>query len=250
LLAGVACLFAFVPVERAVPSPMMDLALFRNKVFSAGVLSNLLASTSRGAVGLVLVFYFQGALGLDALTAGLLLIPFSLAFVSVGPLSGYLSDKYGPRLFTTGGLLVSGVSYLWFAVLPYQVPYTTLVLPMILAGIGGGLFIAPNVASIMNSVPVVRRGVAAGMSATLFNVGFLVSLGLAFAIMASRMPLPVMQAIFAGLPIPQGQVEIGSFMDAFHQIFVAIAGISLFGAIPAAVRRNPVIEHASSDVKA
>jgi len=59
-----------------------------------------------------------------------------------------------------------------------------------------------------------------------------------------------MQAIFAGLPIPQGQVEIGSFMDAFHQIFVAIAGISLFGAIPAAVRRNPVIEHPSSDVKA
>src|SRR5438132_437295 len=174
----------------------------------------------------------------------------SLALLSVGPISGYLSDKYGPRLFTTGGLLVSGVSYLWFAVLPYQVPYTTLVLPMILAGIGGGLFIAPNVASIMNSVPIVRRGVAAGMSATLFNVGFLVSLGLAFAIMASRMPLPVMQAIFAGLPIPQGQVEIGSFMDAFHQIFVAIAGISLFGAIPAAVRRNPVVELPSSEVKA
>src|SRR5207253_5485370 len=193
---------------------------------SAGVLSNLLASTSRGAVGLVLVFYFQGALGLDALTAGLLLIPFSLAFVSVGPLSGYLSDKYGPRLFTTGGLLVSGVSYLWFAVLPYQVPYTTLVLPMILAGIGGGLFIAPNVASIMNSVPVVRRGVAAGMSATLFNVGFLVSLGLAFAIMASRMPLSAMQAIFAGLPFPRRQLETASFTDAFHQVHRVIAGLS------------------------
>src|SRR5256885_15836119 len=99
---------------------MMDLALFRNKVFSAGVLSNLLASTSRGAVGLVLVFYFQGALGLDALTAGLLLIPFSLALVSVGPLRGYLSAKYGPRLFPTGGLLPSRVSYLLFAGLSYQ----------------------------------------------------------------------------------------------------------------------------------
>ena len=250
LFAGVACLIAFVPVERAVRSPMMDLSLFRNRVFSAGVLSNLLASTARGAVGLVLVFYFQGALGLDALTAGLLLIPFSLAFVSIGPLSGYLSDRYGPRFFTTGGLLVSAASYIWFAVLPYQVPYTILVFPMILAGIGGGLSIAPNVASIMNSVPVVRRGVAAGMSATLFNVGFLVSLGLAFAIMASRMPLPVMQAIFAGLPVPQGQLEIGSFMDAFHQIFGVIAGISLFGAIPASIRRTPVAESPSGEVKA
>ena len=166
LLAGIACLVAFVPVERVVPSAMMDLALFRNRAFSAGVLSNLLASTARGAVGLVLVFYFQGALGLDALNAGLLLIPFSLAFVSIGPLSGYLSDKYGPRGFTTGGLLISAASYVWFATLPYGVSYSILVMPMILAGIGGGLFIAPNVASIMNSVPVVRRGVAAGMSST------------------------------------------------------------------------------------
>src|SRR5207244_4315112 len=164
---------------------------------------------ARGAVRLVLVCYFQGALGLDALTAGVLLIPFSLAFVSIGPVSGYLSDKYGPRGFTTAGLLISAASYVWFATLPYGASYSILVLPMILAGIGGGLFIAPNVASIMNSVPVVRRGVAAGMSSTLFNVGFLVSLGLAFAIMASRMPLAVMQAIFAGLPVPQGQLEHG-----------------------------------------
>ena len=238
LFAGVACLVAFVPIERVVPSPMMDLALFRNRAFSAGVVSNLLASTARGAVGLVLVFYFQGALGLDALTAGVLLIPFSLAFVSIGPVSGYLSDKYGPRGFTTAGLLISAASYVWFATLPYGASYSILVLPMILAGIGGGLFIAPNVASIMNSVPVVRRGVAAGMSSTLFNVGFLVSLGLAFAIMASRMPLAVMQAIFAGLPVPQGQLEVGAFMDAFHQIFYVIAAISLVGAISASIRRR------------
>lgn len=88
------------------------------------------------------------------------------------------------------------------------------------------------------------------MSATLFNVGFLVSLGLAFAIMAARMPLPVMQAIFAGLPVPQGQLDIGSFMDAFHQVFVVIAGISLFGAIPASVRRTENVEASAGEVKA
>jgi len=118
---------------------------------------------------------------------------------------------------------------------------------MILAGIGGGLFIAPNVASIMNSVPVVRRGVAAGMSSTLFNVGFLVSLGLAFAIMASRMPLPVMQAIFAGLPVPQGQLEVGAFMEAFHQIFAVIAAISLVGAIPTSIPRRARVETVASE---
>ncbi len=250
ILAGVACIVAFVPVERAVRSPMMDMALFKNRAFSAGVLSNLLASTARGAVGLVLVFYFQGALELDALTAGIFLIPFSLAFVSFGPLSGHLSDKYGPRFFTTAGLLISAASYVWFATLPFGVPYPILVLPMILAGIGGGMFIAPNVVSIMNSVPVMRRGVAAGMSSTLFNVGFLTSLGLAFAIMASRVPLPVLQAIFSGLPVPGGQLDVRSFMDAFHEIFALIAGISLLGAIPAALRRPRTAESPIDDVKA
>jgi len=80
------------------------------------------------------------------------------------------------------------------------------------------------------------------MSSTLFNVGFLVSLGLAFAIMASRMPLPVMQAIFAGLPVPQGQLEVGAFMDAFHQIFAVIAAISLVGAIPTSIPRRARVE--------
>jgi EmrB/QacA subfamily drug resistance transporter len=238
LVAGIACLVAFVPVERAVASPMMDLSLFRSRMFSAGVVSNLLASTARGAVGLVFVFYFQGALGLDALTAGLLLIPFSLAFVSVGPLSGHLSDKYGPRGFTTAGLLISAAAYVWAATLPFGVPYFILVLPMIFAGIGSGLFIAPNVASIMNSVPVLRRGVAAGMSSTMFNVGFLVSLGLAFAIMASRIPLSVLQAIFAGLTATLSQIQLDGFMVAFHLIFWVIAGISLVGAILTSIRRS------------
>lgn len=251
IFAGIACIVAFIPVERAVRFPMMDLALFRTRAFSAGVLSNLLASTARGAVGLVLVFYFQGALQLDALTAGILLIPFSLAFVSFGPLSGYLSDKYGPRFFMTTGLLVSAIAYLWFALLPFGVSYAELVLPMILAGIGGGMFIAPNVVSIMNAVPVVRRGVAAGMSSTLFNVGFLLSLGVAFAIMGSRMPLPVLQAIFSGSPVPAGQFDVRSFMDAFHEIFGFTAAISVIALFPAATRReSKAVGSPAEDVKA
>src|SRR5438309_2906334 len=121
MVVGLLSLLLFVYIERKVKYPMMDLTLFSIRDFSSGIFSNLLASVSRGAVLLVLVFYFQGALGLGALTAGLLLIPFSLAFVSIGPLSGYLSDRYGPRFFTTGGLLVSAASYIWFAVLPSHV---------------------------------------------------------------------------------------------------------------------------------
>jgi EmrB/QacA subfamily drug resistance transporter len=236
MVLGVIMLVCFVIVELRVQSPMMDLTLFKIRAFTAGMLSNLLASISRGAVLLVLVFYFQGALLLDALTAGILLIPFSVAFVSVGPLSGYLSDRYGARGFSTGGLILSAVAFAWFSLLPAAVPYNIFVLPMILTGIGGGMFVAPNISSIMNASPVVRRGIASGMSSTMVTAGFLLSLGIAFAIIAGSMPLSTVQAIFAGLPIAANALNVNLFMDAMHKIFLMVAIISLVAAIPSSMR--------------
>jgi len=236
MVLGVIMLVGFVIVELRVQSPMMDVTLFKIRAFTAGMLSNLLASISRGAVLLVLVFYFQGALLLDALTAGILLIPFSVAFVSVGPLSGYLSDRYGARGFSTGGLILSAVAFAWFSLLPATAPYSIFVLPMILAGIGGGMFVAPNISSIMNASPVVRRGIASGMSSTMVTSGFLLSLGVAFAIIAGSMPLSTVQAIFAGLPIAANALNVNLFMDAMHRIFLMVAIISLAAAIPSSMR--------------
>ncbi len=233
---GLFFLAGFGIAEFRVKHPMMDLSLFRIRVFTAGIISNLLAAIARGAVSLVLVIYFQGALGLDALTAGILLIPFALAFVSIGPLSGHLSDKYGSRGFATAGLLLLSVALFWFAVFPFGAPYGLLVLPMILTGVGAGLFGAPNVVAIMNSVPVARRGVASGITSTMFNTGFLLSLGIAFAIMAASVPLSALQNIFAGLPVPPGQLNPSLFVDSMRKIFLLMGSISLIAAVPSSLR--------------
>jgi EmrB/QacA subfamily drug resistance transporter len=236
MVVGLFMVVMFVYAELKVRSPMMDLSLFKIRPFAAGMLSNLLASISRGAVLLLLVFYFQGALLLDALTAGILIIPFSVAFVSIGPLSGYLSDRYGARAFSTAGLLISAVALLWFGLLPASVPYTILVLPMILAGLGSGMFVAPNISSIMNSSPAARRGIAAGISATMITTGFLLSMGFAFAIMATSMPLSTLQAIFAGLPVAANELNVDLFMDAMHKTFLLMAAMSLIAAVPSSMR--------------
>lgn len=236
LVFGLILIAGFVLAETRVKMPMMDLSLFKIKEFSAGILSNLLASISRGAVSFVLVFYFQGVLLLDALTAGLMLIPFSVAFVIFGPVSGYLSDRYGARGFATGGMIISVIAFLWFSILPLNTPYNLFVLPMILTGIGGGLFVSPNIASIMNSVPVMRRGIASGMSSTLINTGMLLSLGIAFAIMASSMPQSTLQAIFAGLPVTSGSINLGLFIDAMHKIFLFMAVLSATAAVASFLR--------------
>ena len=228
---GLVALFAF--IETRVRNPMMDLSLFRIKPFLAGGVANLLSSISRSSLSLILVFYFQGVLLYDALTAGVLLIPFSLAFVVFGPVSGYFSDKYGPRWFATTGVVISGVALLLFASFPYKVPYTTLAVAMLLAGAGGGMFVAPNVAALMSSVPAARRGIAAGISSTFFSVGSLLSLGLIFAVFGASIPLPALQAIFAGQPPPAGSLDVSHFVDAMHEIYLIMAAISFICVIPA-----------------
>jgi EmrB/QacA subfamily drug resistance transporter len=233
MVGGIGMLTVFVFVEMHVENPMMDVRLFKLRAFTAGAIANLLVSISRSSIFLILIFYFQGALLYDAFTAGVLLLPFSVAFVIVGPLSGALSDRFGPRLFAPTGLIITAVALFWFAILPYKVPYPILALPMVLTGIGGGMFFAPNVAAIMNAVPPARRGVASGVSSTLFSVGSLVSLGLIFAIFGATVPLSSLQAIFAGLTPPAGSLSVSLFIGAMHQAFLILGVISLIAAIPA-----------------
>jgi len=218
----------------------MDFTLFKIRAFTAGILSNFLASIARSAVSLVLTIYFQGVLIYDAFKAGLALIPFAVAFVSLGPLSGYLSDKYGPRWFTTVGLSISTAGLLGLALIPANVSYTVLATLMILVGAGGGMFVAPNISSIMSSAPVTRRGVASGMSATLVTTGALLSLSISFAVLATSIPINVLQAVFAGLPVPSGPPSVSLFIGPMHTIFWIMAAMSLVAIVPSALRGQGV----------
>src|SRR5436853_6410319 len=121
MVAGLMALAGFGYVELHAPTPLMDLKLFKIRPFTAGILSNFLASISRSGISLVLTIFFQGALLYDAFRAGVALIPFAVAFVSLGPLSGYLSDKYGSRGFTTAGLSISTVGLVGLSFIPANV---------------------------------------------------------------------------------------------------------------------------------
>jgi MFS family permease len=236
MILGVIMVAGFVIVELRVRNPLMDFKLFKIRAFTAGIISNLLSSIARSGVSLVLTIYFQGALVLDALTAGINLIPFAAAFVIAGPLAGFLSDRYGARGFTTSGLAISAAGFIGLALIPSGVSYETLASLMVLVGIGGGMFVAPNISSIMSSVPVTERGVASGMSATLVVTGSLLSLSLSFAILATSINSTVLQAVFAGLPVPGGSPSIDVFLGPMHTIFAIMAGVSLVAIIPSALR--------------
>jgi MFS family permease len=133
---------------------------------------------------------------LSPVETGIYLIPVSAALAVFGPLSGWLSDRYGSRFFVGLGLFLSGIGFLLLTQLQIKTSFIELLLPFILLGAGMGIFTSPNRASIMNSVPANRRGVSASTGTTLFYVGRSLSLGISFLIMTSILPAEQVKDIF------------------------------------------------------
>ena len=222
-------LVSFVLIENRAKDPMFDLSIFRSREFDSGNITIFLNALSRGSFILVMVFFLQGPLvGFDPLQAGLFLIPMSISLSVFGPVSGVLSDHLGQRPFVILGLLVSSAGFLIMTMIPADVSFTRLLLPLVLIGSGMGIFASPNRASIMNSVPSQRRGIASGISTTLTNVGNTVSIGLAFLIMSTQTSRSTLDRIFSGLSATGTSFSAGSFLDSMHLVFFISAALLVF----------------------
>src|SRR6195952_3995714 len=178
MLGGLAVLAVFVVVELRVEDPMFRVALFRSRAFAFGNLTAVLAALARGGLQFMLIIWLQGiwlplhgySFERTPLWAGIYMLPLTAGFL-VSAISGRLSDRYGARLFATGGMLIGALSFALLMLLPANFNYLPFALLLLLLGIGMGLFAAPNTSSIMSSVPNDQRGAASGMTATFRNTG-------------------------------------------------------------------------------
>ena len=140
--------------------------LFRNRNFAFGNAAGFLSAIARGGVMIILIMLLQGIwLPLHGYSfestpfwAGVYMLPLTIGFVIMGPISGLFSDKYGPRWISTVGMLLVAVSFVILALLPYNFDYLTFAVALFIMGIGNGMFASPNSAAIMNSVPPCRAG--------------------------------------------------------------------------------------------
>jgi MFS family permease len=190
IAGGVGLLGAFVYLETIVPDPMFRLELFKVRAFACGTTGTLLGSLARGGMMLVLVIWFQGIwLPLHGYTfaeapfwAGVLITPLVFGFLVAGPLSGWLSDRYGARPLATAGMLLSSGVFFVLSTLPVDFAYWQVGLLLFLNACGMGMFAAPNASAVMSSVPAENRGAASGMLATLQNAGQQLSLAIFFTV--------------------------------------------------------------------
>jgi MFS family permease len=204
---GVLLLIAFCIAENKVKEPMFRLSLFRIRAFAAGNLAALLTAIARGGLQFMLIIWLQGIWlplhGFDyeqtPLWAGIYMLPLTCGFLIAGPLSGYLSDRFGARMFATGGLVIVAVSFVGLIVLPVNFGYPSFAGLLLLSGLGQGMFSAPNTSAIMSSVPANQRGVASGMRSTFQNSGTALSIGVFFSLMISGLATTLPHTLNSGL---------------------------------------------------
>jgi MFS family permease len=258
LIGGVVVLVAFGIIETRVAEPMFPLGLFRNIGFTSGNAANLLASVARGGLQFMLIIWLQGiwlplhgySYESTPLWAGIYLVPMTIGFLAAGPLAGYLSDKFGPRLFASGGLLVMAASFVGLLLLPGDFNYAVFATLIFINGLGGGLFAAPNTSLIMSSVPANMRGAASGMRATFQNAGQVLSIGVFFSLMVAGLARSLPGTLSSGL-IGQGVPDatantiaqlppVGTLFAAFlgYNPIGELLGPTVLGALPATNAAN------------
>ncbi|MBK7189707.1 MAG: MFS transporter [bacterium] len=179
-VVAVVALGAFIAVERRVPEPMLDLALFRIPLFSGAVWTAMLTYVTIFAV-LFLLPYYLAWRGHSPGTAGLLLMCQPLVMMATAPVAGTLSDRYGTRILVVAGLLFLAAGLGILSTLGAASPVRVAILGMVVVGFGVGLFVAPNNSQLLGAAPAHRRGIASGVLAASRNVGMVLGVGLAGA---------------------------------------------------------------------
>lgn len=240
---GIVALVIFPFVERKAKNPMFRFEFFKIRTFAYANLASFTAAIARGGIMFMLILLLQGIwLPLHGyrfedtpLWAGIYMLPMTLGFIIMGPISGMLSDKYGPRWIATSGMVIVTLVFIGLALLPYNFDYWQLGILIFFMGIGNGMFSSPNSSSIMNSVPAQDRGVASGMMATLINSAATLSMAIFFTIVIVGIQGALPGAIhesFANLgssPVVQNLADQLAGLPPTNALFSAFLGYNPMG---------------------
>ena len=239
IVISVVTLLIFIVQERRQEHPLLDMSLLRIREFTGGVIAQLLNAVAWGAFLLLLSLYFQLILDMSPLAAGVAMIPFDIAFLLVGPVSGRLSDRFGHLPFTTSGLALSSVALFSFSTMTISTPLSLVIFHMMLVGAGMGLFVSPNISSVMSSVPEKRRGIASAFRATFFQVGYVISLNAAVLIMTLVVPYKTITYVISAInPIAITQEDKLLFMKGLSTAYFWLAIVNVAAIPPSVLRGN------------
>ncbi|MDL9936757.1 MFS transporter [Gordonia sp. ABSL1-1] len=235
LIGGTLVLAVFVMIETRVESPLFNLSLFANRSFTFGNVANLMASIGRGGLQFILIIWLQGIwlpqhgynFEQTPLWSAIYMVPMTIGFLLVAPVSGALSDRLGTKWFTTIGMLITAGTFAALIAMPVDFSYPAFAAVLALNGIGMGLFSSPNRAEVINSLPVDARGSGSGMMTTFQNAAMVLSIGVFFSLMISGLSAHLPDTMNAGLTahgVPADQAAEVASLPAVAVLFAAFLG--------------------------
>jgi EmrB/QacA subfamily drug resistance transporter len=222
-LAAVVALAAFFAVERRAASPLLPLGVLRGSLGSAIVLT-MIGNALSITVGFHMPLFLEEVLGFDAARSGRWLAIVPLVALLVAPLAGRWADRWGSRRLVSLGIAIAALGFAVLSRLSVAWAPLTLIGGMALVGIGLGLFTVPNASAVMSAVPRDRLGLAAGLQATMRNLGISGGAAAAAAIVASRY-----QAHGGGLLRSTGHAGFSTlaFAGASRDLYIAMLGVAV-----------------------
>jgi EmrB/QacA subfamily drug resistance transporter len=218
-----ALLAIFIAIEWKSPQPMIDLKLFRNRLFDINLATGFATFVSMNGTIILMPFYLENVLGYDPRSVGFLLAIVPIAVGITAPLSGALSDRVGTRPITVIGLLMILTGFLAVSTLSLQTTALGYMLRFLPIGIGLGIFQSPNNSAVMGAVPRARLGVASGLLSITRTLGQTTGIALLSALWASRV------AYRAGSPLPNGATaappaaQVAALGDTFRVIVILLS---------------------------
>jgi EmrB/QacA subfamily drug resistance transporter len=238
LVAGAAAvLVLFVVAERRASQPLLDLGLFRSRGFTCGSAAAAFYFVAAVACYFLLPLYAQVVLGLSPVRAGVLLVPLSVALTASSLTVGRLGGRLDARVLSTAGLACVSAALLGLSLLGPDASSVQIVWPLVVLGVGGGLYNPPNNTATLAGVPPEHLGVANGFLATARNFGQAIGAAVAATLLARGLgPAGSVEALAGPAGVRLGGPHLENYLAAQQFAFRLAAVFGLVGAVVSALR--------------
>ena len=232
--SGALFLMIFVLIELRIQQPMIDLRLFKNKIFSISLITGFLTFFAIAGTIILIPFYLENVLGYNTRQIGLLLAAVPIAMGIVAPIAGSLSDRFGSRPMAVIGLSILLVGYYGLSKLHIQTSTSEYLLRFLPIGLGMGIFSSPNNSTIMGTAPRERLGIVSGILAINRTLGQITGIAVLGAIWASRVIAYSGSFVEGGATNAKPVYQVAGLGDTFSVavvVILAALGLSVLGYI-------------------
>lgn len=208
--------FSFIQDDHS-KSPWISPSVLRNKRFMLSMFALFLAMLTNVASNILLPFYLQSFNGVNPLISGLVMVLQSVVMLVISPIAGRLSDKIGSSKLIISGLIVLILSQIGYTFYPLSINWLLILLPILLNGVGMGLFLSPNNSLAMSFVEKHFTGVAGSLTSFFRTIGMSLGISIASAVLFAQLP---------GVRYITPQLGV-TFIQAFHNVFWVMAALAV-----------------------